>query len=70
MTAQEARNKLFLVPSDMPVFVLLGSDPFAPGVVYVWAADASIGGVSSDKINQAIDVAESMKAYEPKKKPD
>lgn len=70
MTAQDARIKLFTVPDDMPVFVLLGSDTCAPEAVLAWAGEALKQGVNADKIDGAIDALQAMNEWTPKKLPD
>lgn len=70
MTAQEAGIKLYQVPCNMPVFVLLGSDPCAPEAVLAWADEALKQGVSSEKINGALDVLKMINEWTPKKLPD
>lgn len=70
MTAQEARIKLFTVHDDMPVFVLLGSDPCAPKAVLAWAGEALKQGVSEEKIDGALNTLKTMTEWAPKKLPD
>lgn len=70
MTAQEAREWLLQKDPEMPVFVLLGSDPHAGEAVLTWATEASLGNVRNEKIAGALDVLQAMHTYQPKKKPD
>lgn len=70
MTAQEAGIKLYQVPSNMPVFVLLGSDPCAPEAVLAWAGEALKQGVNVEKIDGALNALKTMIEWVPKKLPD
>lgn len=70
MTAQDARIKLFAVPDDMPVFVLLGSDTCAPEAVMAWAGEALKQGVKAEKIEGALSALVAMNEWTPKKLPD
>jgi hypothetical protein len=61
---------------DMPVFVLIGQDNLAAGLVEKWALQASAmvptceGGPLSDKVNEARLIAEFMDKWPTKKQPD
>ena len=70
MTAHSARIKLLTMPDEMPVFVLLGSDPCAQAAVLQWMIEARNREVSLDKIHGALRVMDEMSAWRPKKVPD
>lgn len=48
---------------DEPMFVLLGRDPFAPGLVLLWAALRREMGEDENKVLEAIDCAGAMAAW-------
>ena len=70
MTAQEARTALFLVPDEMPVFVLKGSDPCATTAILAWLDGARARGVNEEKLDSALNVLGEIARYQPKKLPD
>lgn len=70
MTAEEGRIKLSTVASEMPVFILLGSDPCAPEAVLAWAGEALKQRVNVGKIDGALNALQTMIAWVPKKLPD
>jgi len=48
---------------DEPMFVLLARDPIAPQLVQIWAAVARLLGKDPEKIKEAQQCAEAMRAY-------
>lgn len=57
MTAEQAISWLSLKPKDLPVFVLIGTDPLASVTIGKWATLARIQNVKQEKIVSAMDVA-------------
>lgn len=57
------------IDKDMPVFLLLGKDAVAPGVVYDWALKAKAVGCPDAKWNEAIRISEAMDAWPMKQLP-
>jgi len=49
---------------EEPVFVLRGQDMLAPGAIRHWATQAMQAGVSWAKIQEALDCAMAMDAYQ------
>lgn len=49
--------------TDMPFFLLLGSDPLAAKRVRDWAADAALHGVNPAKVEEAVRCAYEMEVY-------
>lgn len=48
---------------DEPIFILLGRDPQAPGVIRDWVIRRQRMGESGDKLMEALSCASDMEAY-------
>lgn len=48
---------------DEPLFVLRAKDKSAPGIVRVWVAAAELAGVSREKVDEALDLANQMERW-------
>ena len=55
---------------DEPVFILRGQDDLAEDLVEEWAIRAHVNGCGDDKVNEALELAEKMRQWEPQKYPD
>ena len=57
---------------EEPLFTLRGQDKLAPIAVKVWVEllDFAYGGSGSDKGTEALEVADEMEAWSPRKIPD
>lgn len=55
---------------DEPVFILRGQDMIAADAVDWWANHASLLGAHPDKVREARDIAEEMRAWPKQKLPD
>lgn len=55
---------------DEPVFILRGQDSLAADLVETWAIRARSLGCHNDKVREAMELAETMRAWSPKKDPD
>lgn len=55
---------------DEPVFILRAQDIHAPDLVEKWAIWASVGDCPNDKVNEANAIAEAMRAWPNRKRPD
>ncbi|MFN3624416.1 MAG: hypothetical protein ACK4TP_10175 [Hyphomicrobium sp.] len=55
---------------DEPVFVLRAQDELAAAVVTDWAILAQKRGVSEQKVKEALELADAMKAWPTRKLPD
>lgn len=53
-----------------PIFVLCAQDMLAPTVIRFWAELAEMTGSSSDKVDEAISLAEEMTYWPERKFPD
>lgn len=69
MTAEQAISWLSLKPKDMPVFVLIGTDPIAPHAITAWISEAYRHNVKMDKVTSAGDVRLSILKWPEKKLP-
>jgi len=69
MTAEQAISWLSLKPKNLPVFVLVATDPVAPQVISHWRALAKIEGVNEKKLNGARVVMDEFFAWQEKKLP-
>lgn len=54
---------------DEPIFVLRGQDVTAPPFVRAWAEVARANGVSDEKVQEAIDCAQAMEMWRPRRMP-
>lgn len=70
MFKADALKKLETVPHDMPLFLLLGSDPAAGDTIRFWVVDSDKQGVGEPKLQAAEEVAVRCDEYQPKKLPD
>jgi len=70
MTAEQAISWLSLKPKDLPVFVLVATDPIAPEVIVEWGRKAFQSGVPMKKVIQAGDVMREFHLWPNKKLPD
>lgn len=70
MFKAEVLRKLETVPEDMPLFLLLGSDPNIPSTIEHWVGESKRDGVNEPKLREALDVAAMAEGYAPKKLPD
>lgn len=76
MRGEGALAKHARVNPDMPVFLLLGQDKHAPGLVEKWAIWASVdvpsvGGIEmKQKVHEANEIAEHMRRWPIHKAPD
>lgn len=50
--------------SGEPIFVLLGHDKSAPGLVEEWAMAAHTHGCRAEKVSDAFDIASKMRKYQ------
>ncbi len=50
MTAEQAISWLSLKPKELPVFVLIATDPLAPNTIEHWILEAKAAGVRPEKI--------------------
>ena len=55
---------------DEPYFVLRGQDAEAAELVELWALRAKAAGCPGDKVNEAMDVADEMRRWHTRKRPD
>lgn len=55
---------------DEPVFVLRAQDALAADLVEKWAIWAQAGGTNSDKVKEAMDLADEMRRWPVRKHPD
>lgn len=55
---------------EEPIFVLCGRDETAADNVFQWARNADDKGVNRQKVDDALNVHDEMRAWEPKKLPD
>jgi hypothetical protein len=76
-TAKETRELAALgrgclgkAADNEPVFVLRAQDMSAPGLVRLWAENASSVGCSSEKVAEALKCAVEMEAWPNRKDPD
>lgn len=56
MTAEQAISWLTLKPKNLPVFVLVATDPLAPDTIEEWRFLASRAGVNAQKVESAREV--------------
>lgn len=69
--ARDAIEYLKSIPPDEPVFVLRAQDNLADQLVDEWHIRAALSGkCAQDKINNANNIAEAMRAWGYKKDPD
>lgn len=69
MTAEQAISWLTLKPKDLPVFVLIATDPLAPGTARYWAESAIQAGVDNKKVLGAFVCATALQEWPEKKLP-
>ena len=69
MTAKQAISWLTLKPKELPVFVLIGTDPLAPNIVRSWAEEALRAGVKKEKVQEAKRCATVLEEWPVKKLP-
>lgn len=55
---------------DEPVFILRGQDALAADTVDHWANHARLLGCHPDKVREAHELADKMRAWRPQKNPD
>jgi len=66
---KETSSVLKKTADDEPIFCLVGRDRFAALVVRIWAEIAEASGVDADKVEDARQCAEALKAWVPKTEP-
>jgi hypothetical protein len=69
MTAEQAISWLTLKPKDLPVFVLIATDPFAPLAIDRWIDEATRAEINPKKLVDAEKVVKACRAWPDKKIP-
>lgn len=70
MATKHTSKTLANAADDEPIFVLRATDALAEDAVRHWAARALYKGVAPTKVEEALNVADQMKAWPHKKLPD
>lgn len=68
--ATQGKGCLGKAADDEPVFILRAQDAEAADLVELWAIRAQRGGTHPDKVREAHDLAEAMRAWPNQKHPD
>ena len=69
MTAEQAISWLSLKPKDLPVFVLIATDPLALAAIDRWGIEAMKAGVPLGKMVEAGNVRVAFQEWPDKKLP-
>lgn len=70
MIAKIEKERIRRIPDAEPVFILRAQDELAAALVDEWCQRADAAGVRSGKIAEARAIAEDMRAWPYKKRPD
>jgi hypothetical protein len=70
MTAEQAISWLTLKPKDLPVFVLIATDPFAPVAIDRWIDETTRAEIAPKKLVDAEKVVKAFRDWPLKKLPD